>query len=575
MENAFTGKQTTVNNYLAYLGNEIEKKENKDNHDLIESLREARTEITENMRTLIDFTDKILVLLERPSQGFWADMLSIASHDSKYLESSFVEGEGKKYTKHIVYKKWPAIIFCTSKDEDFAWKDLETRFELAAPFESSEKFSEAIDLSLDKKFWIPQFGDTEAKTIRNLIRQLADFLREHRPKQYLPLPSEIRKTFLGDKIERPDLMRKFPRLMSHIALNALFGAPDRVIFKNDGEHVLVSADDFRELLKEFSNNELNAALHGFTEPVFLFLNEVLIPACRDVDTLDGSYRNPTQAEVCKALGESDLPIGKTKQMCGRYLRALEERNVIKREKTDKDKRGLVIIPLIDRLDSLSKRIDDSVEELVNTYKKALPEDIEKLLKLNFTVFHRGVEISKLTASDTRLKIVNHFPDHDIWENGSELQRANNTGSLITSILEISGYFTTQFTNFSDHPISHSGDRFTIFDNHNSEVHSQKEELPPQLGQNEKDVQKGSNTRSGENQSPARLASETSSDDERIIFRLVTNADPKLNPDPVRYPDGSYFKVTVKDAQKIKAYQFSIDVSEAEFNVMTEEDDSDA
>lgn len=100
-------------------------------------------------------------------------------------------------------------------------------------------------------------------------------------------------------------------------------------------------------------------------------------------------------------------------------------------------------------------------------------------------------------------------------------------------------------------------------------------MPPQLGQNEKDVQKGSNTRSGENQSPARLASETSSDDERIIFRLVTNADPKLNPDPVRYPDGSYFKVTVKDAQKIKAYQFSIDVSEAEFNVMTEEDDSDA
>ena len=575
VENAFTGKHTTISDYIAYLNREIESKENKDNPDLLESLRDARTEITENMMTLIDFTDKILVLLERPSKGFWADMLSIASHDSEYLESSFVEGEGKKYTKHIVYKNWPAIIFCTSKDEDFAWKDLETRFELAAPFESSEKFSEAIDLSLDKKFWIPQFGDTEAKTIRNLIRQLADFMREHRPKPYLPLPSEIRKTFLGDKIERPDLMRKFPRLMSHIALNALFGAPDRVIFKNDGEHVLVSADDFRELLKEFSNNELNAALHGFTEPVFLFLNEVLIPACRDVDTLDGSYRNPTQAEVCKALGESDLPIGKTKQMCGRYLRALEERNVIKREKTDKDKRGLVIIPLIDRLDSLSKRIDDSVEELVNTYKKALPEDIEKLLKQNFTVFHRGVEISKLTASDTRLKIVNHFPDHDIWENGSELQRANNTGSLITSILEISGYFTTQFTNFSDHPISHSGDRFTIFDNHNSEVHSQKEELPPQLGQNEKDVQKGSNTRSGENQSPARLASETSSDDERIIFRLVTNADPKLNPDPVRYPDGSYFKVTVKDAQKIKAYQFSIDVSEAEFNVMTEEDDSDA
>ena len=463
IKNPFTDEQNTISEYIAYLTCEIESKENKEKPARLESLREARAEIRENLMTLIDFTDKILVLLDRPSQGFWADMLSVASHDSEYLESSFVEGEGTKYTKHIVYKHWPAIIFCTSKDEDFAWKDLETRFELAAPFESPEKFSEAIDLSLEKKFGIPQISDPEVKTLRNQIRQLVAFMKEHRPKAYLPLPHEIRRAFLGDKIERPDLMRKFPRIMSHIALNTLFNVPDRVIFKNEGEYVLVSPDDFRELLKEFSNNELNAALHGFTESVFIFLNEVLIPLCRDSDTLDRSYRNPTQAEVCTALGERDLPIGKTKQMCSRYLRALEERNVIKREKSENDKRGMVIIPLIDTLESLSKRIDENVEELVNTYRKAIPGDIGVLLKQNFTVFHRGVEISKLPVPEMpepTKKIVNHFPDHDIWKNSSELQRASNTGFLITSILERSGYFTTQFTNFSDDPISYSGDRFT-------------------------------------------------------------------------------------------------------------------
>ncbi len=464
VENAFTGKQTTISDYIAYLNHEIDSKENKNNHDLIESLREARTEITENMMTLIDFTDKILVLLERPSQGFWADMMSLASHDSKYLESSFVEGEGKKYTKHIVYKNWPAIIFFTSKDEDFAWKDLETRFELAAPFESSEKFSEAIDLSLHKKFGIPQFGDPEAKNIRYLIRQLTDCMKEHRPRPYLPFPSEIRKTFLGDKIERPDLMRKFPRLMSHIALNALFAAPDRVIFKNDEERVLVSPDDFRELLKEFSNNELNAALHGYTEPVFVFLNEVLIPACQDIQGDSEGYRNPTQAEVCKALAASDLTIGKTKQRCGQYLKALEERNIIKRVQDEEDKRGMRIIPLVDELQNLSRKIEDSVEKLVNTYKKALPEDIEKLLGQNFTVFHRGIEISKIPVSDTLQKIVKSIPDHDIWESNGELQKANNTSFLITSILEKSGYFTIDFTNFSDDPISYSVHHFTNFDN---------------------------------------------------------------------------------------------------------------
>ena len=120
-----------------------------------------------------------------------------------------------------------------------------------------------------------------------------------------------------------------------------------------------------------------------------FLNDVLIPLCRDGDTIDGSYRNPTQAEVCKALAESDLPIGKTKTMCSRYLRALEERNVIKREKSENDKRGMVIIPLVDELEKLSLRIEDSIEKLVNTMKKAIPGDIEVLLKQNFTVFHRG------------------------------------------------------------------------------------------------------------------------------------------------------------------------------------------
>lgn len=465
VENAFTGKQITISGYLAYLDQEIDKKENKENSNLIEGLKEERSRIKENMITLIDFTDKTLVLLERPSQGFWADMMSVASHDSEYLESSFVEGEGKKYTKHIVYKHWPAIIFCTSKDEDFAWKDLETRFELAAPFESSEKFRDAIDLSLERKFGIPQHEDSEAKKIRSQIRQLVQFIKEQRPKAHLTMPSEIRKAFLGDKIERSDLMRKFPRLMSHIDLNALFAAPDRVIFKNnDGEHVLVSPDDFKELLNEFSNNELNAALHGFTESVFIFLNEILIPACLDMKGDSEDYRNPTQAEVCKALLASDFKLGKTKQRCGQYLRALEERYVIKRVQDEKDKRGLRIIPLIDELQKLSKRIEVNVEELVNTYKKVLPKHIEELLRQNFKAFHRGVDISKMHSSVTCQKLVKSFPDHDIPENNGELQKAKNSSPLVTSILERSGYFTTHFTNFSDELPSNSGDRFTNIGN---------------------------------------------------------------------------------------------------------------
>ena len=123
----------------------------------------------------------------------------------------------------------------------------------------------------------------------------------------------------------------------------------------------------------------------------------------------------------------------------------------------------MIIPLIDTLESLSKRIEDSVEELVNTYRKALPEDIEKLLKQNFKAFHRDVEISKLTMEETGQKIVNQFTDHNIMGNNEELQKEDNTGFLITLILEKSGYFTGHFTNFSEDHISYLRSHFTNVD----------------------------------------------------------------------------------------------------------------
>lgn len=118
LENRFTGEIISVGAYLNYLNSKLENKKREKIENLSE-LREERDKITDNLYTQIDFTNKILVLLERPELGFWQDMLSVASHDSQYLETSFVEGEGKKYTKHVVYKGWPAIIFCTSKGEDF------------------------------------------------------------------------------------------------------------------------------------------------------------------------------------------------------------------------------------------------------------------------------------------------------------------------------------------------------------------------------------------------------------------------------------------------------------------------
>ena len=126
IKNEFTNKNVSVSAYLDFLNSRTEnprksKEEKKDNPDAIdpEKAKTALAELQSNLYTLVDFRNKILVFLDRPDPALWNELLSVLSHDQEYIVTSFVEGEGRKYVKKVVFRGWPAVIFCTSKDEDF------------------------------------------------------------------------------------------------------------------------------------------------------------------------------------------------------------------------------------------------------------------------------------------------------------------------------------------------------------------------------------------------------------------------------------------------------------------------
>lgn len=445
LQNKFTKQNQTVGQYLEYLKSEIESKDNTGNREYLSELAEEKSVISEGLYTMIDFTNKILVLLERPPEAFWKDMLTVASHDKYYQESMFVEGEGRKYTKKIVYRGFPAIIFCTSRDKDLAWKDLETRFEIAQPDQSHEKFTEAIDQSLKEEFEISE-TDTEKSRIRDQIGELVKEIKTDRPKPYIPEPQEIRKAFLGDSVERAELMREFPRIVGHIIMNALWNYRSRVVFsKGENNRVLVAADDFRELKEQFSDSELNATLHGLTETLYIFLKDVLVPACqvKDIDN-NLSITSKPQSEICNFLAKSNsLKSGKSKASCTRYLSSLRDRGIIQTVSDDKDKRKSIVIPMVDQIKGLSLTVSESIEKLVSLYGKLLPEHIGSLLKRNFRAFHKKAEI--VSDMYETYSTEGNLPDSNKSEN------AENNDFPITEIMSISGYSPYVFK--SDETIS--------------------------------------------------------------------------------------------------------------------------
>jgi hypothetical protein len=101
--NKFTQKTVSVGAYLKFLKDAISDKRNEDNIDKQEAY-EALSDLEDNLYTLIDFKNRVLVFLDRPDPALWNELLSVLSHDKEYIVTSFVEGEGIKRNRKVVFQ---------------------------------------------------------------------------------------------------------------------------------------------------------------------------------------------------------------------------------------------------------------------------------------------------------------------------------------------------------------------------------------------------------------------------------------------------------------------------------------
>ena len=401
--NEFTGKEMRVGAYLKFLRDVINDK--KDNNDInLEEAREALSNLEENLYTLVDFRDKILVFLDRPDPQLWNELLSVLSHDKEFIITSFVEGEGIKRNRKVVFQGWPAVIFCTSREEDFNWKDLETRFQIIEPVMKEQKYKEALEHNLKTEYALNIEEDNSNITER--LEQLIEWIRENRPKTIFPFPPErLVQALTQGHVPSGDLMRKIPRLVRHVAMNALFHKDERIILYNGKEHAIVIAyEDIMSLGYLFDDIEIGASFTGLGASSYELLAKVIVPlfSNSDLDESESFVKQSLIKESYKKYLDSlrYSKVSFSHATFTRRMKELEQRGFLKRIPDEEDKRGLRIIPtwsevaegfsILGRLKNLGLKTENG--KLVSPWKIQDFSYLDRWEKLNYTAFIKNKKI---------------------------------------------------------------------------------------------------------------------------------------------------------------------------------------
>lgn len=448
VRNTVQNEETPVQEFKQDLEAEeerLEKEAKKDplkKRELFEIKRDLR-ELRQQLVTIISFDGTIIAFLDQPTAELLKNLLSVMSHDSYYIETIFTEGEGTKYTKHVVFRGFPAFIFAVSKDSFLNWKDIETRFEVREPNMSAEKYQAAIELSFKEMFGTEERESEEIKEIKKeisaLINKIRDDVKLSNLSFFIPIDEkEIAATLFSGEIKYGDAMRKVPRIMNHIRANAIWNYNDRIKLLGKGkEYVVVAAEDIRSLTQVYDDLEMNSILSGIPVSLFEFWRDVLTPLFVKDDS--GDYAEVKQADVVRALDDytnthkNGTRLKSGKLTVSRYLTKLEDRGLIKRAEDEKDKRSRKIITLIDPeqfVASLSTRIEELVKKIRISVENGSDTIIHRLLNEDYSAFLDG---KKIVSQRTEILLDDQIPRND------ESEKARILQDIVKQVVGLSGY----------------------------------------------------------------------------------------------------------------------------------------
>jgi hypothetical protein len=271
----------------------------------------------EGATKLIDLTGKILVFLEPPHMDLWVLLKPILSHDKVEMRYDYVDSTNNDgiETKNVIVRGWPAVIFCSAKDESQwkIWPEIQSRFLITSPNMSENKVHDGNMLiaqrkglpnSIQQKIIVSDKDRELAKKCVLYIKQWMNRLSisngwdyEHSNKNWIPYQEILGSALKADRgTDNRATNRIFtflniiPLVKSHLRQTLLYGKERLPI---------ATLDDLSETLHITQN------MSGIPTHKIKFYREIFVEL----------YESNGDVPNCKGNNVEDRPGVTTSQIC--------------------------------------------------------------------------------------------------------------------------------------------------------------------------------------------------------------------------------------------------------------------
>ncbi len=211
-----------------------------------QELKEQIRELIDSSCDLVDFTNKIIVLVDSQSFELFESIKTTLSHDQQDIQS-FSVNKSKSGTilgQKFVIRGFPAVIYCSAKDEQKRdeTNEINTRFNTISLNASTKKYREMLNFegirsSLPGSIYSEEIvSEEETEQIKTRITELIERIKDN-DEIFNPYGTGLSNLFKDDAGFRT---RQFKILNNNIKVLTLANAQSRPKIIYDGQEFPVS-----------------------------------------------------------------------------------------------------------------------------------------------------------------------------------------------------------------------------------------------------------------------------------------------------------------------------------------------
>jgi len=199
---------------------------------------------------LLDFTNVTIIFLDAQSFGLWESLKTTLSHDDMIRKDITTNKiNGKNQIQKTAYKGFPAVIYCSAKDEISRDEtdEMNTRFNTVSIKGSTKKYKEILNLVLQNDDpTLEIISKNEIKETKIKVEQIIENIKSYHG-VFNPFSQNIVDNFPCDRGSRA---RQLKTLSNTIKMLTLSASENRFsLIKDDKQFLISSKSDVIEAIQ--------------------------------------------------------------------------------------------------------------------------------------------------------------------------------------------------------------------------------------------------------------------------------------------------------------------------------------